>query len=60
MILKIFLGLLLSVPFTIINFSAYLKGNPPSTLHLVSTLLFALWMLWGFTLILGTKRALVL
>lgn len=49
MILKIFLALLLGVPFTIINFSAYLKGNPPSTLHLVSTLLFLLlWMLWGF------------
>lgn len=48
MILKSFFALLLSIPFTIINFSAYLKGNAPSTMNLVSTILFLiLWMSWG-------------
>lgn len=48
MILKLFYALLLSIPFTIINFSAYLKGNTPSTMNLVSTILFLiLWTSWG-------------
>lgn len=48
MILKSFFALLLSIPFTIINFSAYLKGNAPSTMNLVSTILFLIWwMSWG-------------
>lgn len=48
MTLKLFFALLLSIPFTIINFSAYLKDSTPATMNLVSTILFLiLWMSWG-------------
>ncbi|PAD75311.1 hypothetical protein CHH67_15695 [Paenibacillus campinasensis] len=49
MTMKLLLAVLLSVPFTIINFNAYLKGNAPSAVHVLSTGLFLLvWLAWAF------------
>jgi hypothetical protein len=48
LITKILLGLCLGVPFTIINFSGYLKGNTPSIFQIFSSIVFLLlWLLWG-------------
>lgn len=49
MLASLLLALLLGVPFTIINFTAYLKGSPPTGMNIASTILFLIiWLIWGF------------
>ncbi|MCM3134876.1 hypothetical protein M3629_19025 [Paenibacillus polysaccharolyticus] len=46
---QVLIMILIAVPFTIINFSFYLKGHPPHLVHAVASLLFLLaWFVLGF------------
>lgn len=46
---QVLIMILIGVPFTIINFSFYLKGHPPDLVHAVASLLFLVaWFVLGF------------
>lgn len=45
---QVLLMLLIAIPFTIINFSSYLKGHPPNLYQAIASLLFLLvWFVLG-------------